>query len=171
MWLSSSILWWRNLDPIWPKVSLVLAGFADSSDVLPVYIGDDRTDEDAFKVPIPMLEIVFLVGLLCCTAEVMLQTLQFYLYNYGLSRSIFWINLIILLLLLYLTNERCENCCNSLGTLIVMASYWMVWSMVAAYWCHPFPSQLRPPFRFGNLQRYYLLPSVNCRAVLTLYDH
>uniref|UniRef100_A0ACD5ZJV8 Uncharacterized protein n=1 Tax=Avena sativa TaxID=4498 RepID=A0ACD5ZJV8_AVESA len=25
-------------------------GFADSSDVLPVYIGDDRTDEDAFKV-------------------------------------------------------------------------------------------------------------------------
>lgn len=25
-------------------------GFGDSSDVLPVYIGDDRTDEDAFKV-------------------------------------------------------------------------------------------------------------------------
>jgi trehalose 6-phosphate phosphatase len=25
-------------------------GFANSSDVLPVYIGDDRTDEDAFKV-------------------------------------------------------------------------------------------------------------------------
>ncbi|CAA7401708.1 unnamed protein product [Spirodela intermedia] len=25
-------------------------GFADSEDVLPVYIGDDRTDEDAFKV-------------------------------------------------------------------------------------------------------------------------
>jgi hypothetical protein len=26
------------------------AGFADCSSVLPVYIGDDRTDEDAFKV-------------------------------------------------------------------------------------------------------------------------
>lgn len=25
-------------------------GFSDSSDVLPLYIGDDRTDEDAFKV-------------------------------------------------------------------------------------------------------------------------
>ena len=25
-------------------------GFDDRSDVLPVYIGDDRTDEDAFKV-------------------------------------------------------------------------------------------------------------------------
>ena len=25
-------------------------GFGDSSDVLPLYIGDDRTDEDAFKV-------------------------------------------------------------------------------------------------------------------------
>jgi trehalose 6-phosphate phosphatase len=25
-------------------------GFSESSDVLPVYIGDDKTDEDAFKV-------------------------------------------------------------------------------------------------------------------------
>ncbi len=29
-----------------------LAGLADSSEVFPVYIGDDRTDEDAFKVRI-----------------------------------------------------------------------------------------------------------------------
>ena len=25
-------------------------GYANSNDVVPVYIGDDRTDEDAFKV-------------------------------------------------------------------------------------------------------------------------
>lgn len=28
----------------------LLIGFANSTDVFPVYIGDDRTDEDAFKV-------------------------------------------------------------------------------------------------------------------------
>jgi len=29
---------------------LTKIGIAESKDVLPVYIGDDRTDEDAFKV-------------------------------------------------------------------------------------------------------------------------
>lgn len=28
----------------------LLLGYAETNDVFPVYIGDDRTDEDAFKV-------------------------------------------------------------------------------------------------------------------------
>lgn len=32
------------------KLFIVLSGYANSNEVLPVYIGDDRTDEDAFKV-------------------------------------------------------------------------------------------------------------------------
>lgn len=32
------------------SIDLNIAGYADSSNVLPIYIGDDRTDEDAFKV-------------------------------------------------------------------------------------------------------------------------
>ena len=32
------------------KGMLRLPGYAERSDVFPIYIGDDRTDEDAFKV-------------------------------------------------------------------------------------------------------------------------
>ncbi len=37
-----------------------LAGLADSSEVFPVYIGDDRTDEDAFKVRISCFLFIIL---------------------------------------------------------------------------------------------------------------
>ena len=32
-------------------------GFSNSDDVLPIYIGDDRTDEDAFKVKFNQINI------------------------------------------------------------------------------------------------------------------
>jgi trehalose 6-phosphate phosphatase len=40
-------------------------GMANSNDVLPVYIGDDRTDEDAFKVNLSTLFFKVLVKTLC----------------------------------------------------------------------------------------------------------
>ena len=32
------------------KYPLVYLGLGDRTDIFPIYIGDDRTDEDAFKV-------------------------------------------------------------------------------------------------------------------------
>lgn len=32
------------------KIVLPFVGYANCTDVFPLYIGDDRTDEDAFKV-------------------------------------------------------------------------------------------------------------------------
>jgi len=32
------------------NIVCVFLGYENSSDVFPIYIGDDRTDEDAFKV-------------------------------------------------------------------------------------------------------------------------
>jgi trehalose-6-phosphatase len=39
-----------GVDHVLTLICFAIAGFADCSNVLPVYIGDDRTDEDAFKV-------------------------------------------------------------------------------------------------------------------------
>lgn len=41
---------WNKGDAL--KYLLETLGFRDSGDVFPIYIGDDRTDEDAFKVHI-----------------------------------------------------------------------------------------------------------------------
>lgn len=44
------------------NLNLELAGFGDSNDVLPVYIGDDRTDEDAFKVSRCLARLAFFLS-------------------------------------------------------------------------------------------------------------
>jgi hypothetical protein len=48
--------------PIFPCLSL---GFADCNDVLPVYIDDDRTDEDPFKVLISSSAATRLISTIC----------------------------------------------------------------------------------------------------------
>jgi trehalose 6-phosphate phosphatase len=40
------------------RIAWFLEGFADSNNVFPIYIGDDRTDEDAFKVLRPVAKEV-----------------------------------------------------------------------------------------------------------------
>lgn len=46
---------------IWTHTNVIYIyiGFADNEEVFPVYIGDDRTDEDAFKAWVINISIVY----------------------------------------------------------------------------------------------------------------
>lgn len=55
---------WNKGDAL--KYLLETLGYHKSSDVFPIYIGDDRTDEDAFKVLLVLSIFIFYFSYLIC---------------------------------------------------------------------------------------------------------